>query len=262
MNPLDLSVQLRRATIRVGGGRGFVIAHGEARLVLTAAHCLPRLPEPVIDEYAGIYPNLLGRLDGKRRRIWAECRFVDPIADLAVFAVPDPFVFDVRSRAYERWTARRATLTFAAAGVEGAVVYTLGLNPTRLIKGTLRLWEGRLLMQATDGTIKPGMSGLADRHRRGPRRRAGQQWRRARRPGPDGEPRNRAGVLSARGAARMAGRRFRHQRQDQRTGVCGLACGLGRARRAGGAQKALKSLVPPVGLEPTTYGLQNRCSAN
>jgi hypothetical protein len=74
----------------VGDGRGFIIeernriARGhfvERRLVLTAAHCLPKLPPAFTWSYTKerTYPNLLGRLSGKRN-VWAECLFVDPVA--------------------------------------------------------------------------------------------------------------------------------------------------------------------------------------
>jgi len=35
------------------------------------------------------YKRLLGTLDAKELTVWAECLFVDPIADLAVLGVPD-----------------------------------------------------------------------------------------------------------------------------------------------------------------------------
>jgi len=38
------------------------------------------------------YKRLLGPLGGKRT-VWAECRFVDPIADIAVLGQPDNQTF-------------------------------------------------------------------------------------------------------------------------------------------------------------------------
>jgi hypothetical protein len=100
------------AVIKVGDGRGFVIEQRintaalkskltgrirlrpfvERRLVVTAAHCLPHFPPchgaSLLEERT--YGRLLGTLDApKRRKVWAECLFVDPIADIAVLGCPD-----------------------------------------------------------------------------------------------------------------------------------------------------------------------------
>ena len=93
-----------RCLLRVGGGRGFVIeetAHPQQRYVVTAAHCLtspvsaeredwPQLPpaSSIAHMYTRLYPRLLGPLGGEPM-IWAECVFVDPVADLAVLGTPD-----------------------------------------------------------------------------------------------------------------------------------------------------------------------------
>jgi hypothetical protein len=73
--------------VRVGGGCGFAIDAGGRRLILTAAHCLPRLPRA--------NPQALGlkrswKFVGPRgRQVTAACVFADPIADIAVLGVPD-----------------------------------------------------------------------------------------------------------------------------------------------------------------------------
>lgn len=78
--------------VQVGGGRGFVIEAGTDRYVVTAAHCLTELPEAfgAAGGYAEerTYRNFIGRL-GTSPGVAAECVFVDPIADLAVFGEPD-----------------------------------------------------------------------------------------------------------------------------------------------------------------------------
>src|SRR5215472_6256348 len=43
---------------------------------------------PAMYDAERTYPNLLGPL-GSERRIWAECLFVDPVADIAVLGQPD-----------------------------------------------------------------------------------------------------------------------------------------------------------------------------
>jgi hypothetical protein len=95
-----------RAVLRVGDGRGFVVerrgylGHPE-RIVITAAHCLPRLPPPYehllqlptphparyLEEET--YPRILGPLGRKKLTVWAACLFADPIADIAVLGQPD-----------------------------------------------------------------------------------------------------------------------------------------------------------------------------
>src|SRR5215469_11793418 len=100
----------RNAIIRVGTGRGFVIEHEARRYVITASHCLTRPlevrrsvddenehavlppPMPAMYESERTYPDLLGSLDGECN-VWAECLFVDPVADLAVLGQPDNEVF-------------------------------------------------------------------------------------------------------------------------------------------------------------------------
>lgn len=78
------------SVIRIGDGLGFVIDHRGVRLVVTAAHCLPSMPPPIaasnLEERT--YGNLLAPL-GKKPRVWAECLFVNPVADIAVLGSPD-----------------------------------------------------------------------------------------------------------------------------------------------------------------------------
>lgn len=93
----------KNAIVKVGEGRGFIIEHrceippfeGErcfldCRLVVTAAHCLPRMPPRAAASFwhERTYSNLLGTLNGKPE-VWAECLFVDPVADIAVLGEPD-----------------------------------------------------------------------------------------------------------------------------------------------------------------------------
>jgi hypothetical protein len=83
------------AILTVGRGRGFIVQprlglYPEVPVVLTAAHCLPHLPPSSsfrMEERT--YPRLLGPLDSSEPSIWAECVFVDPIADIAVLGEPD-----------------------------------------------------------------------------------------------------------------------------------------------------------------------------
>jgi hypothetical protein len=65
------------------------------RYVITAAHCLPHLPAPHRAAYTEekTYKKLLGPL-GSAPSIWAECVFVDPVADVAVLGQPDGQAFN------------------------------------------------------------------------------------------------------------------------------------------------------------------------
>jgi hypothetical protein len=81
----------RHAIITVGEGRGFLMDAGPRleRIVITAAHCLPHLPPPMTVSSAEdrMYTDFLGPIGGARS-IWAECLFVDPVADIAVLGKP------------------------------------------------------------------------------------------------------------------------------------------------------------------------------
>lgn len=83
------------AVIKVGGGRGFIIEADRRRYVITAAHCLPKLPPAHAAAYTveRTFRHLLGPIGRRRPTVWAECVFVDPIADIAVLAEPDGQAF-------------------------------------------------------------------------------------------------------------------------------------------------------------------------
>ena len=85
---------LTRAVVRVGDGRGFVSEclnwHGRPeRIVITAAHCLPKLPPCHLTSlYNDRTYKLLGPLGGDLTA-WAYCLFADPTVDIAVLGFPD-----------------------------------------------------------------------------------------------------------------------------------------------------------------------------
>ena len=85
-----ISEMLVAGVITAGSGRGFVVEAAGERLVITAAHCLPFLPpaQPFFGPKERAYGRLLAPL-GEEPRAWAVCRFVDPIADIAVLGSPD-----------------------------------------------------------------------------------------------------------------------------------------------------------------------------
>lgn len=81
--------RLKSGVITVGHGHGFVVEGAGERLVITAAHCLTFLPPalPSFGPEARTYGPLLA-LRGETPSAWAVCRFVDPIADIAVLGSP------------------------------------------------------------------------------------------------------------------------------------------------------------------------------
>ncbi len=99
---------ITRAVVQVGKyrGRGFIVAIGDVRYVVTAAHCVgQKLPiaQPARGSQEVTYRNFIGPLGGKRR-VWAECLFMDPIADIAVFGAPDTQELYEQAAAYEALT--------------------------------------------------------------------------------------------------------------------------------------------------------------
>lgn len=110
------------SVVKVGGGRGFIVAtrvnvpamksppctiNGitrpgrlipahpvEHRLIVTAAHCLPKMPPRRPSFFTErTYKDLWGALDGtcdaSKNALWAECLFADPIGDVAILGPPD-----------------------------------------------------------------------------------------------------------------------------------------------------------------------------
>jgi hypothetical protein len=91
--------------VQVDDGRGFISATKHARYVVTAAHCVGKLPDPQPARYSSeiTYQDFIGPL-GEPRHVWAECVFMDPIADIAVFGSPyNPALWE-EAQAYEALT--------------------------------------------------------------------------------------------------------------------------------------------------------------
>ena len=108
-----------RAIVKVGNGRGFIVGYrmelprfrgrrifDHRRLVVTAGHCLPTLPRAFSADSSHLrtYRDLLGRLEAEKPTVWAECLFVDPVADLAVLGSPDTQELYEQAEAYGELT--------------------------------------------------------------------------------------------------------------------------------------------------------------
>jgi hypothetical protein len=113
-----------RAVLTVGHCRGFVVEHklrlGTERLVITAAHCLPHFTPRNAFAYTEqrTYKTLLGPL-GADATVWAECLFVDPIADIAVLGEPDSQLLGDECEAYRKLVDAAAALRIVEAPEDG-----------------------------------------------------------------------------------------------------------------------------------------------
>jgi Trypsin-like peptidase domain len=181
---LEKQSVMTQTVVRVGDGRGFVVKHGRERVILTAAHCLPldadghlALPPAFSLTEDRTYPKLLGPL-GAEPTVWAECLFVNPVADIAVLDSPDGQVLFEQAEAYEVLIANATPLAIADApkmgrkwvqsAYDGAdpfevdtegqgLAYVLSLDGEWL-KCTVTRWRTALSVK-DEGLIASGMSG-------------------------------------------------------------------------------------------------------
>jgi hypothetical protein len=104
--------QATTAIVIVGEGRGFVVEAEDNRFVITAGHCLPFVPPCAPFSYTEerTYPNLLGPLGSTTPTVWAECCFVDPVADVAVLGEPDNQALSDQSAAYNDFVEQAVPL--------------------------------------------------------------------------------------------------------------------------------------------------------
>lgn len=154
-----------KAVVKVGGGRGFVVetvrqlADGflEGRVVVTAAHCLPHLPPLFADVESRTYPSLLGHL-GSKPTVWAECLFVDPIADIAVLCSPDDQELFEESDAYEALVDQAAALSISDCAPT-QLAWLLSCKGEWFSCRVKRLPNGPLWIKNAAQDIVGGMSG-------------------------------------------------------------------------------------------------------
>jgi Trypsin-like peptidase domain len=162
--------------VKVGDGRGFLIEHRQKlprmkstyrkgslkpvdfvkrRLVITAAHCLPRLPPAPAASLTEdrTYCNLLASLESAKTSVWAECLFVDPIADIAILGCPDDQLLEEEADAYDELTDNAAVLRIG--DVRSGRGWVLSLDG-RWVRTNLELASGGALL--IDPTVG-GMSG-------------------------------------------------------------------------------------------------------
>jgi hypothetical protein len=154
------------------------------KVVVTAYHCLPHLPPAppwLYTEEERTYPKLLAPL-GKKPRVWAECLFADPIADIAVLGAPDNQALTDEAKSYDALvdveplpvgevpsSGRKPLKTLSLAGklhlieygVQGKDVpaWLLSLKGRRKKVSVSRSANGAWLAVMTPLAIEPGMSG-------------------------------------------------------------------------------------------------------
>jgi hypothetical protein len=156
------------AVVKVGDGRGFIVASEKGRFVVTAAHCLPRsrYPSPHlangVDEMT--FPRIMGPLGSKRRTIWAELCVISLADDVAVFTEPDGQELSDRRFEYERFTATAIPVgeppTFEPPyewdGVARAPAWVLSLDCSWL---PCTVYGNSRFLTLRGAEIKRGMSG-------------------------------------------------------------------------------------------------------
>ena len=154
----------KRAVVAVGGGRGFII---EAtlynrllvRLIVTAAHCLPHLPPASVISRSEdrTYAGVLGRLTDRKPKVWAECVFADPVADIAVLATVDGQELYDEAKAYDELTDDAPVLRIVDAPEQGPG-WLLTLDG-RWVTCVVRHFGGPLEISGAAEPIMGGMSG-------------------------------------------------------------------------------------------------------
>jgi hypothetical protein len=153
------------AVVRVGDGRGFVVASaaaGAKRYVFTAGHCLPYFPPCATQSllHERTYKNIIGSLEGDRT-ICAECLYVDPIADIAVLGEPDGGELHDAWSAYLHFVDGVSPIRLAADNAD------LNISPVYLptlgndwVPATAKMRNGRrIYLEGVESGIVGGMSG-------------------------------------------------------------------------------------------------------
>jgi hypothetical protein len=152
------------AVLTVGSGRGFVVKYDarghSARIVITAAHCLPRFPRcgdgAQGDQWDWTYKALLGPL-GQAPTVWAECIFADPIADIAVLCEPDNQELFAEADAYNALVDAMTPLPIVDAPEDGPA-WLLSLD-RKWHRCRAQHFNGPLNITDAAAGIKGGMSG-------------------------------------------------------------------------------------------------------
>jgi hypothetical protein len=177
----------RRAVLVVGYGRSFVVEPdaNERRIIITAAHCIENallangtrgFPRAHLGRYQAecTYKALLAPI-GSRSSVWAECIFVDPVADIAVLGQPDNEDLSDKADAYDELVESMVALAVADAPAQGRERVkagnqwiecpTPGKGPARVLSLEGRWLKGQMVRHGIWLSFEPdrfvvgGMSG-------------------------------------------------------------------------------------------------------
>jgi hypothetical protein len=152
--------KITSSVIRVGEGRGFIVADKQDnRLIVTAAHCLPSFPpcHGMSNLEERTYAALLARL-GDKPTVWTECLFADPIADIAVLGSPDNQALWEEAEAYDAMLESAAPSPIVDAPEDG-FAWLLSLEGQWFSCFVKYINNGSLWISKTAQPIMGGMSG-------------------------------------------------------------------------------------------------------
>jgi hypothetical protein len=150
----------RKALVVVGEGRGFVIEAGERRLIITAAHCLPNYPPraSISSTWERTYKDLLGAI-GESPTVWAECLFLDPVADIAVLGTPDTQDLSQQAEHFDQLIEKSIPLRVSEVAGEKVEAWLMPLDDGPPIGCEVFARQGTLWTEKPKRQIKGGMSG-------------------------------------------------------------------------------------------------------
>jgi len=127
------------------------------RVIVTAAHCLGKLPPAHAMAFAEEKTyNLLGSLDGGTANICAECLFVDPVADIAVLGAPDNQEMYEQAEAYEALVDVAPALRIGTPRTGQGWILSLD---GRWVPTPMKVHSTLFGVALSTGPTKPGMSG-------------------------------------------------------------------------------------------------------
>lgn len=121
---------IQETLVTVGHGRGFLVKARCGVAVVTAAHCLPNVPQadPHPDSTERICRGKLLSQLGKKPTVHAECLFADPVGDIAVLRDLQGYQFTRQADAYRRLVGDRRTLRIGRATSEPGPAWLLSLS--------------------------------------------------------------------------------------------------------------------------------------
>jgi len=130
------------------------------RVVLTAAHCLPKIPPAMNFSYLEerTYEKLLGPL-GSKPTVWGECFFVDPVADIAVIGEPDSQELSDQAEQFRALVEAAVPLSLGDCPAEKETAAWMLSLEGEWFRCTAQHFGGPLITSKGKKPIQGGMSG-------------------------------------------------------------------------------------------------------